>query len=51
MLDFKNTFIKYETLVQGVEKSVKKAQESSSEWFRCAEKCSDCGRRSFLIFP
>ncbi len=47
MLDFNNTFNKYETLVQGVEKSVKKIQESSSEWFRCAEKCSDCCQAVF----
>jgi Fe-S-cluster containining protein len=42
MLDFTNTFNQYETLVQGVEQSVKQVKETHSDCFRCAEKCSDC---------
>ena len=42
MLDFKNTFIKYETLVQGVEKSVAQIREAHPDGIRCVQHCSDC---------
>jgi Fe-S-cluster containining protein len=42
MLDFSRPFSKYETLVQGVDQSVKQIKESHPEGVRCAEQCSDC---------
>ena len=42
MLDFTNTFNKYETLVQGVEKSIKQIRESHPDGIRCIQQCSDC---------
>jgi Fe-S-cluster containining protein len=42
MLNIKNTFKKYETLVRGVEKTVGQIKESHSDCLRCLEKCSDC---------
>lgn len=42
MLDFTNTFNKYETLVQGVEKSIEQIRESHPEEVRCIPQCSDC---------
>jgi Fe-S-cluster containining protein len=47
MLPFENAFKQYETLVQGVEQSVKQVREGHPECFRCAEKCSDC---CFAVF-
>ena len=42
MLDFTSTFNKYETLVQGVEQSIKQIRESHPEGIRCIPQCSDC---------
>ena len=47
MLDFTNTFNKYETLVLGVGKSVKQIQESNPDCIRCTKQCSDC---CFAVF-
>lgn len=47
MLDFARTFKKYEILVQGVEKSVQRIQESNPECIRCARQCSDCCQAVF----
>jgi Fe-S-cluster containining protein len=42
MLDFSNTFNKYETLVRSVDQSVNQIKESNPDGVRCAEQCSDC---------
>jgi len=42
MLDFVNTFKKYEALVYKVEKSVRQIQESNPDCIRCTKHCSDC---------
>lgn len=47
MLDFTDTFKKYEALVAGVEKSVKQIQESHPEGWRCSKQCSDCCQAVF----
>jgi Fe-S-cluster containining protein len=47
MLDFTQTFTKYESLVTEIEKGIDKVKEAFPEEVRCGKQCSDC---CFAVF-
>jgi len=42
MITVASSFKKYQTLVEGIDKSIKQIQEAKPECIRCARQCSEC---------